>query len=65
MCVSTQPVVRPVAVHEGTARHETAGEATRTCTDSSTLDLGAVRCTVTPVHGRWLGAASAASAAVF
>ncbi len=41
------------------------GAATQTCTDSTTLYLGAVRYTVTPVHGRWVGAASAASAAVF
>lgn len=38
--------------------------ATQTCTDTTTLNLGSVRYTVTPVHGRWVGNASAASTAV-
>ena len=40
------------------------GAATQTCTDSTTLNLGSVRYTVTPVWTRWVGTASAASTAV-
>ena len=40
------------------------GAATQTCTDSTTLNLGSVQYTVTPVWTRWVGTASAASTAV-
>ena len=36
----------------------------QTCTDSTTLNLGSVQYTVTPVHGRWVGNPSAASTPV-
>ena len=42
----------------------TPGAATQTCTDSTTLNLGSVQYTVTPVHGRWVGNASPTSTAV-
>jgi hypothetical protein len=38
--------------------------ATQTCTDSTTLNLGSVQYTVTPVWTRWIGSPSAASTAV-
>jgi hypothetical protein len=40
------------------------GATTQTCTDSTTLNLGSVQYTVTPVWTRWVGNASAASTAV-
>jgi hypothetical protein len=40
------------------------GAATQTCTDSTTLNLGSVQYTITPVWTRWIGSASAASTAV-
>ena len=42
----------------------TPGSATQTCTDTTTLNLGFVQYTVTPVHGRWVGTASTASTAM-
>jgi hypothetical protein len=42
----------------------TPGAGTQTCTDSTTLNLGSVQYTVTPVHGRWVGNPSAASTPV-
>jgi hypothetical protein len=40
------------------------GAATQSCTDTTTLNLGSVQYTVTPVWGRWIGNPSAASTAV-
>ena len=40
------------------------GAATQTCTDTTTLNLGSVQYTVTPVWGRWIGNPTAASTAV-
>ena len=37
---------------------------TQSCTDTTTLNLGSVQYTVTPVWNRWIGDASAASTAV-
>jgi hypothetical protein len=42
----------------------TPGSATQTCTDTTTLNLGFVQYTVTPVYGRWVGTASTASTAM-
>lgn len=38
--------------------------ATQSCTDTTTLNLGSVQYTVTPVRTRWVGNASAPSTAV-
>jgi hypothetical protein len=39
----------------------TPGADTQSCTDTTTANLGTVQYTVTPVYGRWVGNASAAS----
>jgi hypothetical protein len=40
------------------------GAATQSCTDTTTLNLGSVQYTVTPVWGRWIGNPTAASTAL-